>query len=148
VFADGHGMVAVASETATVRLAAQENEVALQAGQQSVVTPGSPPSDPESIPDEVFLSISWPEERLRRDQRLVLRGRVQPGTEVRVGGQRPEVTAGGEFEAQVDLDAGPNTVTVSARDPAGRTRDERSPPIVVRNRPPRLEVVNEGLWDH
>ncbi len=146
VFADGQGMVAVASETATVRLEAEDEEVALGAREQSVVLPGSPPSDPEAISEEVFLNVAWPEERLQRSPRLVVRGRVRPGTEVRVAGQRAEVASDGAFEAPVELDAGPNRISVTARDPAGRSREERSPPITVRNRPPRLEVVSDGIW--
>jgi hypothetical protein len=146
VFADGAGMVAVASETATVRLEAQDHEVAVLAGQQSVVQPGAPPSDPEAIPGEVFLHVAWPEERLRRDRRVVVRGRVDPGTVVAVGDRRPHVAGDGSFEVEVELDAGVNQIAVSATDPSGRSHLERSPSIEVRNRPPRLEVSGEGLW--
>lgn len=146
VFADGGGMVAVASETASVRLMAHDREVEVLAGQQSVVQAGAQPSDPEAIPEEVFLHVAWPEERLRRDRRVVVRGRVDPGSEVVIGGQRPRIAADGAFEAAVELDAGPNQISVSARDPSGRSREERSPRIEVRNRPPRLEVVGEGIW--
>ncbi len=146
VFADGSGMVAVASETAAVKLLARDVEVELVGGQQSIVQPSSTPSDPELIPEEVFLRVDWPSESLRREKRLVVRGHVAPGTEVRIEGHRPEVAEDGSFELPVELDAGTNRVSVSARDPAGRSTVDRSPPIVVRNRPPRIEVVGDGLW--
>jgi len=109
IYADGAGMVAVASETAEVSLRAQDREVALAEGQQSVVHAGEAPADPEAIPEEVLLAVTWPEQRI--------------------------------------LDAGANTVGVSTRDPAGRTRTSESPTIVVRNRPPRLERVHGSIWD-
>lgn len=146
VFADGSGMVAVASETAAVKLMAQDVEVELTGGQQSIVRPGAAPSDPELIAEEVFLEVDWPAESLRREKRLVLRGRVAAGTEVRIGGRRPEVEEDGSFEVPIELDAGTNRISVNARDPAGRSKIERSPPIVVRNRPPRLEVIDDGIW--
>lgn len=146
VYADGAGMVAVASETASVALRAREESVTVAAGEQSVVLPGGTPSDPEAIPEQVFLSIAWPEQRLTRDRQLRVRGTVSPGTEVRVDGRRAAVDRAGGFEASLILDAGPNELDVTARDPSGRTRTERSPAIVLKNRPPRLEPVGGGLW--
>jgi hypothetical protein len=146
VFADGTGMVAVASETAEVRLRAADHEVTVGAGEQSVVAAGGPPSDPEEVPDEVLLRVAWPAERARRDRRLVVRGQAGRGAEVRVGSEPVAVGPDGAFETTVELDAGPNRVTVWARDPAGRSRAEESPEVVVRDRPPRLEVISPGGW--
>ncbi len=146
VFADGSGMVAVASETAEVRLRANNREVTVAAGQQSVVHSGQAPSDPESIPDEVFLHVAWPQRRTQRNRRLVIRGRAGPGSEVRVANQRVSVTSDGSFEARVQLDAGPNRLSVWTRDPSGREVVSESPEVVVRDRPPRLEVVSPGAW--
>lgn len=147
IYSDGAGMVAVASETAQVRLEAQEREVVVAAGQQAIVPPEEAPSEPEQIPEEVFLRVAWPQRRAQRERHLVVRGAVAPGSEVRIGDQRAEVDREGHFEARVQLDAGPNRVKVRTRDILGRERVEESPPVIVKNRPPRLEVISGGQWE-
>jgi hypothetical protein len=146
VFADGAGMVAVASETADVTLRAQEREVTVEAGQQALVRPESPPTDPEAIPEEVFLKVAWPSKRTRRERRLVVRGRVDPGTEVRIGDRIATVGSDGSFSTPVDLREGRNDVIVKARDIGGRTKTD-STKVIVKNRPPRLELISPGGWD-
>ena len=140
-------MVAVASETAEVTLRAREREVVVAPGQQSLVRPDAPPSDPEIIPEEVFLKVAWPQQHRQREKRLVIKGQVQPGTAVTVGGQQAVVDREGAFSTKLELDEGPNTIVVKARDFTGRVRREESPTVVVKNRPPRLEVVDQGQWD-
>jgi hypothetical protein len=147
VFADGTGMVAVASETAEVRLRAQEREVLVAAGQQSLVRPDGPPSDPEAIPEAVFLEVAWPQGRVQRERRLVVRGRVDPGTEVRIEDRSTSVAHDGTFETEVALSEGVNRVAVRARDIAGRTKTAESPAVMVKTRPPPLEVLSQGHWN-
>jgi hypothetical protein len=146
VFADGTGMVAVASETAEVQLRARDQEVLIAAGEQSVVYEDGTPSAPQRVSDEVYLRVAWPQKRLRREKRLVLHGQVEPGSEVRVGGQRAAVGRDGSFATPVDLDSGDNRVIIEARDPLGRVRSEESPTLTVKNRPPRIEVLSQGSW--
>lgn len=146
VFADGSGMVAVASETADVTLRAQEREVVVEAGQQALVRPESPPTDPEAIPSEVFLKVAWPSKRRQREKRLVVSGRVDPGTAVRVGERVATVTEDGSFATPVDLQEGRNEVVVKARAIGGGVKTEASS-VIVKNRPPRLEVISPAQWD-
>lgn len=146
VVADGSGMVAVASETAEVRLRAQDREVLVAAGQQAVVAPDQPPSDPEAIPESVLLEVAWPTGRVQRERRLVVRGQVAPGSEVRVADRSTRVRPDGSFETEVSLAEGVNRVAVRARDIAGRTKVDESPAVMVKTRPPPLEVLEQGQW--
>lgn len=146
VVADGSGMVAVASETAEVRLRAQDREVLVAAGHQAVVQPDGPPSDPEAIPESVLLQVAWPTSRVQRERRLVVRGHVAPGSEVRVADQRTAVRPDGSFETEIELAEGANRIAVRARDVAGRTKVEESPAVMVKTHPPPLEVLSQGQW--
>jgi hypothetical protein len=146
VVADGSGMVAVASETAEVRLRAHDREVLVAAGQQAVVPPEGPPSDPQAIPDSVLLEVAWPTGRVQRDRRLVVRGHVAPGSEVRVADRSTPVRPDGSFETEVELAEGVNRVAVRARDIAGRTKVDESPAVMLKTRPPPLEVLEQGQW--
>lgn len=89
---------------------------------------GEPAMSP--IPEAMLLEVAWPESARTREAEVTVRGRTDPGAEVRVGaaGRWTTVVAGndGSFEATVPLEEGPNPLRVVSEDPLGRASSAES----------------------
>ena len=69
------------------------------------------------IPDELLLSVDWPDARRTSADTTRVRGRTEPGARVRIQGtELIDVMAGqdGRFEATVPLKEGNNALVVEA----------------------------------
>jgi glucodextranase-like protein/FecR-like protein len=145
IYADARGAVAVASDQGTVDVVAEGRTVSLGERTQTVVEPGRAPRTPVPVPDEVFLSVSWPDRELRT-ARTTISGQVAPGTAVTVNGQEAAVGADGRFAAEVPLRDGKNQVEVSAEAVAGGKRTLRHG-ITTRTAGPPVEVDPSRMFD-
>jgi hypothetical protein len=151
------GLVYVAASEGQVRFTAAGKAVAVAAGQGSSALPGEAPRPAEALPDELFLSVFWPEPPTARLGPgapptplgpAQLRGATHPSTRVRVNGVEAPVGPDGAFAVPVELAPGDNRLLVEAEDLVGRTR---SLTRVVRKpaRPaaaPTLERQAGELW--
>ena len=103
------------------------------------------PTDPEPIPQEILLSVIWPE-----DDHVVaqakIKGKAQPSSRVNVNGVETEVGADGAFRASVPLKIGKNRVQVDAEDILGRTKSVDKE-VVRAATPPTLEPSDQELWN-
>lgn len=95
-----------------------------------------------AIPDDLLLSVAWPEPTRTRAQSTVISGKTVPGARVRLEGRFGELTVHadgrGHFETTVPLEEGENDLVVRAWDLLGdktdvrgllQTRDTRAPKI-------------------
>ncbi len=144
VYTDETGIAVVATDEGAVRVLGDGREVVVEARRQTVVPPGGRPRDPFRIPDQVFLSVTWPEGKVL-GSRAVVHGLAAPGTEVRVNGAPAAVRADGGFSAPVQLRDGPNRVEVRAEDITGRERTVRGT-VNARTSGPPLEADPSGLY--
>jgi hypothetical protein len=138
------GQVSVAAVKGTIGFSATGKEVTVPAGSESTAAPGRPPGDPEPIPEELLLSVKWPEPD-RPQEPVPVGGRVGPSSRVKVNGVEAPVRADGSFSVPIPLSIGPNRIDVHAEDIVGRTRTvskilRRPPPV------PSLESTGEPLW--
>ncbi len=138
---DGAGQVAVASSRGEVELSAQGTSVTVREGEQSVVRPSMPPTAPTSIPTSFFLKVRKPGTTRKPTARLA--GRTAPGSIVKVGERSVTVGASGEFETEVSLKGGRNSVSISARDTQGREA-EKNVSIVYKKPDPTLR--SKVVW--
>ena len=124
--------------------AAKGKQVTVPAGHESTARPDQEPSDPEPLPEELLLSVIWPEidhaEGHAQEQ-----GKVRGSSRVKVNGDDAQVRPDGRFVATVPLAVGANKVQVQAEDILGRKKAvnkvlKRSPPS------PTLEPTDEDLW--
>ena len=117
-------------------MSARGREVVLRSGQFTRVAPGAPPTDAAPLPPSLLLKVTWPggEKGLVRSTSTVVAGQTDPGSRIVVQGRHVAVDAEGRYRAEVTLREGENRLTVRARDPVGRQREERSPPIKVDTR--------------
>jgi hypothetical protein len=143
VLADEQGRVSVATLEGAARFSAAGKSVALPAGTESRSQAGSPPQDPERIPEDVFLNVVWPSERPGGD--TAIEGRASPSSVVTVNGALAPVGKDGRFSTTVTLREGKNVVEVQAEDLAGKTK--RASTTIVR-RPPKPALTPEAtdLW--
>ncbi len=142
---DLRGQVRVAAMTGAVRFSNAGAQVSLGAGEESVAAPGESPMPPQAIPDELVLSVFWPDDA-RPERSAPLAGQVAPSTRVMVNGHDVPVDNTGKFHAPVDLAVGPNNVRVEAEDILGRKKSvthmvDRVP------RAPTLETKKGPLWE-
>jgi FecR protein len=133
VYTSRAGLVAVASESGKVKVSAQHREVQVGAGQQSIVPPHRPPSDPVPVPDEVFLRVDWPGETLKREPETLVRGHARPGERVFVNRVETDVSVDGTFVAKVHLKEGKNPpLEVEAEAMDGKRRKLHGPQLEIR----------------
>lgn len=144
VSAGARGRVDVAATAGQILFKAHGREVLVTAGQESHATDTAPPTEPQPIPDELLLSVFWPEAGVVGDP-STLRGRARPSTSIKVNGARVPVADDGRFAAPVPLKAGDNHVSVEAEDLAGHRKTETT---VIRREPraPALETDRQDLW--
>ena len=121
-------------------------DVPLHDDERIVPAKGQAPSAPVRIPDEVFLSVRWPQ-AVSEDPSVFVQGDAPPGTIVVVNGEEAAIEPGGRFRVRVGLKEGPNKIEVSAEGPDGRT--EKRTREVVRRIPygPPLEADPSHLYD-
>jgi hypothetical protein len=148
------GQVSVLAAKGTVGFAAHGKEVTVTAGTESTAAPGSGPDDPEPIPEQLLLSVIWPE--LDRPESVAqaaltgqvagqVTGRVRPSSRVKVNGVETAVQADGRFAARVPVAVGENRLDVEAQDILGRKKTVSK--VVKRPAPaPALETSPEDLW--
>ncbi|MFK7929236.1 MAG: FecR domain-containing protein [Myxococcota bacterium] len=134
------GILAVEVERGTVTAEGIDGVERIGAGGRAVVF-----SDGEAalgtIPDEVLLSVAWPEARRTRQRQVPISGTTQPGAVVivRSGSKdvRLEANAQGVFSATLTLEEGSQPVVVQATDPFGRTVSAEAH-IELDTTPPRI----------
>jgi hypothetical protein len=139
------GKVNVAASEGAARFSAQGKEVVVPGGSVSTAMPDQAPSDPEPMPQEILLSVVWPEDD-RLDSEARIKGKAQASSRVAVNGVDAEVGADGTFQTKVPLKIGKNRVQVEAEDINGRSRSVDR--MVTRAAPAPSLVPSAGeLWD-
>ena len=139
-----NGAVTVGAAKGKVRFAARGKAVQLTAGRESTAQLGSAPDEPQPIPEELLLSVIWPEPEHAAPSAQVA-GKVGPSSRVRVNGVEAPVRPDGRFLSTVPLAVGANKVEVEARDILGRKKAVNK---TVRRPPPSptLQPTDEELW--
>jgi len=145
VTADEKGRVAVATTEGAATVEAEGKVVTVGAGSQTRAEPGRPPLDPEKIPEDVFLTVSWPAGE-RHEDRLAVAGTASPGSQVRVNGTPAPLDGAGRFAAAVPARNGPNAIDVEVEDAVGRSKHERREITKVSTATPGLAPVPAQLW--
>jgi len=145
VTADEKGRVAVAATEGAATVEAAGKVVTVRAGTETRAEPGRPPLDPEKIPEEIFLTVSWPAGE-RHEERLAVTGSASPGSQVRVNGTPAALDATGRFAASVPAHTGPNPIDVEVEDAVGRSKHERREVTKVSTAAPGLAPVPTQLW--
>jgi hypothetical protein len=139
------GKVNVAASEGAARFSAEGKSVVVPAGSVSTALPDQAPGDPEPMPQEILLSVVWPEDD-RLDGQAKVKGKAQASSRVAVNGVDTEVAADGTFHVSVPLKIGKNRVQVEAEDIAGRTKSVDK--MVTRAAPaPSLVPSNQELWN-
>jgi hypothetical protein len=139
------GKVNVAASEGSARFAAKGKEVVVPTGSVSTALPDEAPADPEPIPQEILLSVIWPDDD-RIDGQARIKGHAQPSSRVNVNGVETEVGANGTFRAAVPLKIGKNHVQVDAEDILGRSKTVER--VVTRAAaPPTLEPTEQEIWN-
>ncbi len=139
------GKVNVATSEGAARFSGKGKEVVVPSGSTSMALPDQAPSDPEPIPQEILLSVIWPEDD-RLGGQAKIKGKAQPSSRVNVNGVETEVAPDGIFHATVPLKIGKNHVEVDAEDIIGRTKSVDR--VVTRAASaPTLVPANQELWN-
>ncbi len=141
---NGKGTVAIGTEEGEVRLVGKGRVVIVRAGQQSIVHAGQAPSDPTPIPNSLLLKVALPAASTVNRPKVVLRGQVEPGTQLEVQGRVVQADDKGRFEAQVPLMEGKNSVEVRARGVGGQTAT--STHAVELDTTVKAPVLDKNLW--
>ena len=137
--------VAVTTTEGKTRFKAGGKEVTVPAGQASRSERGAPPSDPEAIPEEVILSVVWPEAEMHT-ARAPIRGTAGAMSVVTINGARIPVGADGRFATSVPLREGENVVQVEAEDLTGRRKTTRTTLVRPPTQKPKLTTERTQLW--
>jgi hypothetical protein len=139
------GKVSVASSEGSARFSAKGKDVVVPSGSASTAMPDQAPTDPEPLPQELLLSVIWPDDD-RLDGQARIKGRAQPSSRVSVNGVETEVGGDGAFRAAVPLKVGKNRVQVDAEDILGHSKTIDR--VVTRAAPqPSLEPTGQELWN-
>lgn len=139
-----NGQVVLGTAKGTALFEAQGKEVAVPAGHESVARPGEEPSDPQPLPEELLLSVIWPELE-HSAANVQVAGKTRTNSRVKVNGVEVPVSPEGRFAQSVPLSVGANKVEVQAEDILGHKKAinktiRRTPPS------PTLEPTEEDLW--
>jgi hypothetical protein len=139
------GKVNVATSEGAARFSGKGTDVVVPAGSVSTALPDQAPAEPEPIPEQLLLSVIWPE-----DDRLVnqakVKGKAQPSSRVNINGVETDVGPDGTFQTTIPLKIGKNHVQVEAEDIAGRGKTVDK--IVTRPAPvPTLKSSDQELWN-
>jgi hypothetical protein len=122
---NGSGTVAVGARAGEVELKAAGKAVVLRQGQQSIVTPGSAPSDARPIPASLFLKVDWPKEKETNRREIAVTGRTAPGAVLLLAGVPTKVEKDGRFKAAVKLREGKNPLAATSFDVGGHQTESR-----------------------
>lgn len=141
---DGKGTVAVGTREGEVTFLGQGKVVIVRAGQQSVVRPGTAPSEPTPMPSSLLLKVQWPAAATTRQRKLVVAGQTEAGGRVEVEGETLYPESDGRFSTTVTLKEGRNAVHVRALSVSGGKQEE-SRDIHLDTSPPKLQVDSE-IW--
>jgi hypothetical protein len=138
------GKVSVTAAEGAARFAAHGKQVVVRKGNESTAFPGAAPSDPEPIPEQLLLSVIWPEDD-KAEAVSKIRGRASPSSRVRVNGEETPVAPDGTFLARVQVAEPRTRVHVEAEDVTGRqkTVDKVLHPAP---RAPALQNSGDELW--
>jgi hypothetical protein len=139
------GKVSVASSEGTARFSGKGKDVLVTGGKVSTALPEQAPGEPESLPQELLLSVVWPEDD-RIENQARIKGKAQPSTRISINGVETNVSGDGVFQAAVPLKPGKNHIEVEAEDIVGRKKTiER---VLTRGgSAPTLEQTNQELWN-
>ncbi|MBN2573576.1 MAG: hypothetical protein JXP73_03350 [Deltaproteobacteria bacterium] len=139
------GKVSVAASAGAARFTSAGRDVIVPEGSVSTALPEQAPGDPEPMPEEILLSVVWPEDD-RIESQARLKGRAQASSRVLINGVETEVTEDGAFGVTVPLRIGKNRLQVEAEDIVGRTK---SVDRVVTRAPPAPTLVpsDKELWN-
>jgi hypothetical protein len=119
--------------------------VIVRAGQQSIVKPGQPVSDPITIPSSLLLKVALPPPNSTvNKQKLTLKGSVEPGASLEVQGRIVRVDANGKFEAPVTLREGKNALVIRARGVGGV--EAKSEGQVELDTTVKPTTIDKNLW--
>jgi hypothetical protein len=146
VMATEGGKVAVASTQGNARFTAAGKEVLIPPGKTSHAAPGAPPADPEEIPEDVILSVVWPDAE-KHAAHVPVSGTAGTASVVKVNGERVAVEADGRFAASIALHKGENVVKVETEDLTGRTKASSTTLVREPTRRPKLAPEQKDLWD-
>lgn len=139
------GQVAVAVTKGKVAFGSRGQTVTVSGGEESVAPAGQPPAPPEAYPDDLLLSVTWPE-ALPRQEAVTVEGTAKPASRISVNGRTIEVGPDGRFIAEVPVGPADTEVKVHAEDLLGRRKTVSG--ILRRRAPaPTLESKPEALWD-
>ena len=139
------GKVSVAATEGAAKFSGAGKDVIVAEGTVSTAQPDQAPGDPEPMPEEILLSVVWPEDD-RIDSHARLKGRAQASSRVIVNGVETELGEDGTFRATVPLNIGKNRLQVEAEDIAGRTKTIDK--VVTRAAPaPTLVPSDKELWN-
>ncbi len=133
----GAGGVSVMSKAGTTNVSSKGEEVAVRAGEQTLVEPGKAPAIPVKIPSSLLLKLGRVPPQVRTRETIV-QGSTSPGAVVSLNGERTTADATGHFEHRVSLNEGPNVIQVEAEDTLGRKATEKLPKIDVDSQPPNV----------
>jgi hypothetical protein len=145
VKAEESGPVSVAVTDGSARFASGGREVILGPGMESRSERGGPPAEPERIPEEVLLSVVWPEGE-QHGGKAAVSGSARPSSAVMVNGTTVAVAADGRFKVLVPLREGPNPIKVEAEDLLGRSKTTTSSIQRLPARRPELTPLPRPLW--
>jgi hypothetical protein len=139
------GKVNVATSEGAARFAGKGKEVVVPGGSVATALPDQAPTDPEPIPQEILLSVIWPEDD-RLDGQARIKGKAQASSKVNVNGVETEVGPDGTFRAAVPLKVGKNHLQIDAEDIIGRSKSVDR--VVTRAAPsPTLVPGKQELWN-
>jgi hypothetical protein len=137
------GRITVASSRGQTQVTSAGGAVLVSEGQQSEVTPGSPPRTPVAIPGNVFIKLSQGQARKLSQRSTLVEGETAPGALVSINGVEA-VSSGGRFSVTVPLQEGDNDLDIVARDVLGRQSRKRVRGINVDSQPP--DVKGRVRW--
>ena len=133
------GAFAVESQRGQLAVSGMGGVETIDEGQRVIATEGGR-AHVSPIPESLLLEVAWPEAARTREAEVMVRGRTDPGAEVRIGtaGRWTTVVAGsdGRFVASVPLNEGKNPLQVVSQDPLGRSSVEQGE-VVRDSEPPR-----------
>ncbi|MEY2932561.1 MAG: hypothetical protein RL033_3310 [Pseudomonadota bacterium] len=132
------GRITVASSRGQTQVSSAGSAVVVKEGQQSEVTPGSPPHAPAAIPGNVFIKLSQGQARKLSQRSTLVEGETTPGAQVSINGVEA-TTNGGHFSVTVPLREGDNALDIVARDVLGRRSSKRVGGINVDSQPPMVK---------
>lgn len=144
---DRQGVVSVGTRQGKVEVEAAGKIVEVQPGYLTRVMKGKRPADPIKVPARLFLRVKWPRHRELSRRRMLVAGRTEPGSRIRINDTAVLVDSRGRFRKVIVLKEGRNRVHVQAYDAAWRKSGMTSPPIIVDTRPDAFQIkTSPAMW--